>query len=85
MKPQYRVKQQVVIKPPGSQSPDPRDSTLDKYAGQVGTIVDCYWISTHLSGIFYIYRVKVESSGDEIVVHEDEIKEPGSLPLKGIK
>ena len=85
MNPQYHVKQKVVIKPPGYQSSDPRDSTLDKYAGQVGTIVNYYWISTHLGGTFYTYMVKVESSGNEIVVHEDEIKELGSLPLKSIK
>jgi hypothetical protein len=85
MKPQYRVKQQVVIKPPDYRSPDPRSSTLDKYAGQVGTIVNYYWISTHLGGTFYTYMVKVESTGDEIVVHEDEIKELWGLPSKGIK
>ena len=85
MNPQYHVKQQVIIQPPDYQSSDPRDSTLDKYAGQVGTIVDYYWISTHLGGTFYIYRVKFESSGNEIVVHEDEIKELESLPLKSKK
>lgn len=85
MDPQYRVKQQVVIKPTGYQSPDPRGSTLDKYAGQVGTIVNYYWISTHLGETFYTYMVKIESTGNEIVVHEDEIKELRSLPLKSKK
>jgi len=83
--PQYQVRQKVVIKPPASRSSDPRDSTLDKYAGQVGTIVDYYWISTHLSGVFYIYRVKVGPNDNEIVVHEDEIEGLTSVSSKGGK
>jgi len=85
MNPRYNIKQKVVIKPPAAQSPDPRNSTLDKYAGQIGTIVDCYWISTHLSGVFYIYRVKVGANDSEIVVHEDEIEELTGVSLKSRK
>ena len=85
MNPRYQVRQKVVIKPPVAQSADLRNSTLDKYAGQVGTIVDCYWISTHLSGVFYIYRVKVGPDDNEIVVHEDEIEGLTSVSSKGEK
>jgi hypothetical protein len=83
--PRYQVRQKVVIRPSASQSPDPRGSTLDKYAGQVGTIIDYYWVSTHLSGIFYIYSVKVGPDNKEIVVHEDEIEGLTSVSSKGGK
>jgi len=82
MNPRYYVGQKVIIKPPALKSPDSRHSALNTYAGQVGTIVDYYWINTHLSGVVYIYKVKVEAKDDEIVVHEDEIEEYLSSLLK---
>lgn len=85
MNPRYSVGQKVVIKPPASRLPEPRDSTLDIYAGQTATIVNYYWISPRFSEVFYIYRVKVESNGKEIVVHEDEIEEHTNYPLKSKK
>jgi len=75
MNPRYHVGQKVIIKPLAPQSPDPRHLALNKYGGQVGTIIDYYWISMHLSGAFYIYKIKVEANDNEIVLHEDEIEE----------
>jgi hypothetical protein len=85
MNPRYSAGQKVVIKPPAFRPPEPRDATLDIYAGQTGTIVNYYWISPRFSEVFYIYRVKVESNGKEITVHEDEIEERTDCPLKGKK
>lgn len=85
MNPRYSAGQKVVIKPRAFQPPELRDSTLDIYAGQTGTIINYYWISPRFSEVFYIYRVKVESNGKEIVVHEDEIEERANCPLKGQK
>ncbi len=82
MDPKYHIGQKVIIKPPVSQSPNPRDSTLDKYAGQIGTIIDYHWISPRLSEVFYIYSVKMEANDNEIVVHEDEIEKRPNLSLK---
>jgi len=83
VKPRYQVRQKVVIRPPSSRSSDPRDATLDKYAGQVGTITDYYWITTHLSGVVYIYSVKVDPDDKEIVLHEDEIEGLTSVSPRG--
>jgi len=83
MHPKYHTGQKVIIKPPAFQSPNPRDSTLDKYSGQIGTIIDYHWISPRLSEVFYIYRVKMEANDNEIVVHEDEIEKHTNLSLKG--
>jgi hypothetical protein len=81
--PRYDIGQKVVIKPPDRQSLEPRDSTLNKYAGQIGTIIDYHWINPRFEEFFYIYQVKIEASDNEIVVHEDEIEERTSTSLKG--
>ena len=85
MNPRYQVGQKVIIKPPARQSLEPRDSTLNKYAGQTGTVTDYRWISPRFGEFFYIYTVKMASSDNEIVVHEDEIEERTSTSLKGRK
>lgn len=82
MNPRYHVGQKVIIKPAARQSPDPRDSTLNRYAGQIGTIIDYHWISPRFSEFFYIYQVKVESNDNEIILHEDEIEERTGTSLK---
>jgi len=83
--PRYHAGQKVIIKPPALQSADPRDSTLNRYAGQIGTIIDYHWISPRFGEFFYLYRVKVDASDNEIVVHEDEIEGRTGTSLKGRK
>jgi hypothetical protein len=83
MNPRYQVGQEVAIKPPARNSLEPRDSALYGYAGQTGTITDYHWISPRFGEFFYIYRVKIASSDNEIIVHEDEIIERTSTSLKG--
>jgi len=72
--PRYQVGQEVSIKPPAKQSLEARDSTLNKYAGQMGTVSDYHWISPRFGEFFYIYTIKLAESDNEIVVHEDEIE-----------
>ena len=83
MNPRFQAGQEVAIKPPPKKSVEPRDSTLNKYAGQTGRVIDYNWISPRFGEVFYIYRVKMVSSDDEIIVHEDEIVERTSTSLKG--
>jgi hypothetical protein len=75
MAPKYNIGQKVTIKPVGTQSLSARDSGLEQYAGQSGTVIDYYWIS--LGGgarSFYVYTVRVGTEDEEITLHEDELE-----------
>ena len=74
MTPRYEIGQKVIVKPGDSQQVAPGDSALDVYAGQIGEVIDYYWIRPHDSGVFYIYRIRVEAGYKEIALHEDEIE-----------
>ena len=85
MNPRYQIGQEVIIKPPAKQTLEPRDATLNKYAGRTGMITDYNWISPRFGEFFYLYTVKIASSDSEIVVHEDEMEERTSTSLQGRK
>ncbi len=51
-----------------------RDSDIEKYAGQSGTVTNYYWISPQGGEVFYVYMVKIGAGKKEIVLHEDEIQ-----------
>jgi len=74
MNPKFGKGQQVVIRPVDASAPSSRDSTLEKYAGQIGRIVNYYWISPEAGKIFYLYTVRFGTGNQEVVLHEDEIK-----------
>ena len=74
MAPKYKVGQKIKIRPVHDESLGPRDSTLEPYAGQIGEVVDYYWISPRTGEIFYIYTVRVGSGNSELVLHEDEME-----------
>ena len=74
MNPKFGKGQQVVIRPVDIRAPSPRDSTLERYAGQIGRIVNYYWISPEAGKFFYLYTVRFAKSNQEVVLHEDEIK-----------
>jgi len=74
MAPKYEIGQQVIIRPVKNQTVSPRDSDIEPYAGQIGTITDYYSISRRGAEAFYIYTVKIESDGKEVVLHEDELE-----------
>ena len=70
----YEKGQRVKIVPVKNQLSYARDSELEPYFGQSGTVTDFHWISAGLGipGTFYIYTVRI---GDkDIVVHEDELE-----------
>ena len=69
----YGIGQKVIITPVQDQHLSPRDSDIGEYAGQSGRVIDYYWINKG-TDILYIYTVKTEADGKEIVLHEDEIQ-----------
>jgi hypothetical protein len=73
--PRYQVGQKVIVKLPTGKSRGTRDSTLEPYAGQIGEVIDYYWISPRFGEVFYIYRVRMAVDNKEIILHEDEIKQ----------
>ncbi len=74
MDPKCRIGQKVVIRPVSEQVAPPRDATLEPYAGQVGEVTDCYWLSPQAGKVFYLYTVRVGEDRSEIALHEDEVE-----------
>ncbi len=74
MAPRYEKGQRVKIVPVKNQRSSARDSELEPYFGQSGTVTDFHWISAGLGipGTFYIYTVRI--GNNDIVVHEDELE-----------
>ena len=71
----YETGQTVIIRPVKSERLSPRDADIEPYAGQIGKVADYYWISKGAGAeVFYIYTVRIESDGREIVLHEDEME-----------
>jgi hypothetical protein len=73
MRAKYKMGQKVIIKPVSDRL-SLRGSTLDSYAGQIGEVVNYYWISPRTGTAFYIYTVRTGAGGKELVLHEDEIE-----------
>lgn len=75
MAPKYDIGQRVIITPIHDKHLSPRDSDLERYAGQSGKVTDYYWISLERGAkVFYIYTVRVGDGQNEVVLHEDELK-----------
>jgi len=72
MAPKYEIGQKVIITPVRNQHLSPRDSNIEPYAGQSGTVTDYYWISRGAE-VFYIYTVRIGNDDKEVVLHEDEL------------
>ena len=70
----YTIGQKVTIKSVDSQHLSPRDCAIDAYAGQIGEVANCYWISPRSGEVFYIYTVRVGVGYKEIALHEDELE-----------
>lgn len=73
MRAKYRIGQKVRIIPVGERLLL-RDNALDTYAGQIGEVVNYYWISPRDGNVFYIYTVRTGAGRKELVLHEDEIE-----------
>ena len=74
MNPKYKVGQKVVIAPVKDPRLSSSDSGLESYAGQVGEVVNYHWISPTRTEVFYIYTIRLEHDGQEVVLHEDELE-----------
>ena len=73
MVPRYEIGQKVVIAPTKNQRLSLRDSDMEAYAGQSGTVTDYYGISSNMGEVFYVYTVQIASGKKEVVLHEDEL------------
>ena len=65
--------QKVVVRKVKKQHLSPRDSSLEPYEGQIGTVANYYWITLSRGNTVYLYTVRVETDQKEIVLHEDEL------------
>ena len=74
MEPKYKIGQKVRVKKFKTQPSSPRDSDIEQYTGQSGTVTNYYWISPNRGEVFYIYTVKIGTDQKAIVLHEDEMK-----------
>ena len=70
----YKTGQKVTITPVKNQHLSPRNSSIEPYAGQVGKVIDYYWICPNTGEVFYIYTVRIETDQKEVVVYEDELE-----------
>ncbi len=73
MGPKYEPGQRVTVTPVKSQRLSPRDSLLEPYAGQSGTIGE-YYLLKRDTEVFYIYIVRIGDGEKEVVLHEDELE-----------
>jgi len=75
MAPKFQIGQKVVVKPPREQSVSLRDSSIEPYTGQTGEVTDYYSISPSATESFYLYTVRIGSTGRRtVILHEDEIE-----------
>ena len=74
MAPKYEIGQKVIIAPVKNHNLSPRDSDIESYAGQIGEIIDYYWISPNRGEMFYIYTIRMDADRKEVVLHEDELE-----------
>ena len=71
----FEIGEKVTIKKPVSkQNLSARDSALHKYAGQIGTVTNYYWMRPPNSDDFCLYTVVIDTSSKDLVLYEDEIK-----------
>ena len=74
MAPKYERGQKVIITPVKYEHLSPRDSDISAYAGRNGKVIDYYWINTGMGETFYIYTVRLEADGKDIVLYGDEMQ-----------
>ena len=73
MSARFEKGQRVVVRKVKKRHLSPRDSSLEPYEGQVGTVNNYYWITLSRGNIVYLYTVRIGADQKEIVLHEDEI------------
>lgn len=73
MSSKFKIGQRIVVRPVAEPSLSLRDSSIEPYVGEPGEVTDLYCISPNPGGEFYIYRVRLGSGKETVVLHEDEI------------
>ena len=74
MESKYKVGQRVIATPVKNQTLSARDSGIERYTGQSGTVTGYYWIRPNAGRVFFIYTVEMEEGRERIVLYEDEIQ-----------
>ena len=74
MKRKYGIGQKVVISQVKNQSTSLRDCTIKPYVGQIGEVVNYYYMTPPLGEEFYIYSVSIMAKHKEIALYEDEME-----------
>ena len=76
MQPKYSKGQKVIVVPAKDKGSCPKDCRLEPYEGKTALVTDYYWINIGLDvpKVRYIYRIRLDDGGREVVVHEDEIR-----------
>ena len=73
MNSKFNKGQKITVRPVKAPTQDLRNSALESYAGQIGQVIDFYWISPRAGEVFYIYNVRMESDRKTVVLYEDEM------------
>ena len=66
--------QKVVVRNIKKKNISLRDSTLEPYAGQIGTVDNYYWMTLGRGNTVHLYTVKLDTNQKEVVLHEDELR-----------
>jgi hypothetical protein len=65
--------QKVVVRKVKKKYLSPRDSALEPYVGQIGTVDNYYCITLNRGNTVYLYTIRIGTDQKEIVLHEDEL------------
>lgn len=71
---EYEIGQEVLVNSVSEEGLSVREAALQPYVGQTGEILDKHWIRPPNNKIFYIYTVRMNDGGRELVLFEDEIQ-----------
>ena len=74
MSARFEKGQKVVVGKVKGKHSSLRDSALEPYVGQIGTVDNYYWITLSRGNTVYLYTVRIETDQKEIVLHEDELQ-----------
>ncbi len=63
----YEIGEKVIV--------SPVNTGLKQYAGQSGDVKNYHWINVDRGAkVIYLYTVRIGSSQEELVLHEDELE-----------
>ena len=74
MNAKFDVGQKVLIRQDKNPSMSLRDCSVTPYVGQIGEVVNYYYMSPPLGEEFYMYSVRIFAKHKEIALYEDEME-----------